>query len=190
RDLEDALHRQYPHMWMVGEVFQLDAAQAAFFIGGHIGWDGIDTKLDSDFDFTLWYTSIDVFTGKLPMRALRNELKYDALFPDPSKLTTLTANHDTRRFMSFEGATLEADMLHTAFILTVRGIPQLYSGEEIAMEGRDDPDNRRDFPGGFPGDARNVFVATERTKDQQRMWQWTHDWIKLRRDHAAIRRGK
>lgn len=190
RDLETALHREYPRMWMVGEVFERDAAQAAFFIGGHTGWDGIDTKLDSDFDFTLWYTSIDVFTGKLPMRALRNELKYDALFPDPSKLTTLTANHDTRRYMSFDGATPEGAMLHTAFMLTVRGIPQLYSGEEIVMEGRDDPDNRRDFPGGFPGDERNAFLATERTKDQQRMWQWTHDWIELRRDHAAIRRGQ
>ena len=45
RDLENALHRQYPRMWMVGEVFERDAAQTAFFIGGRQGWDGIDTKL-------------------------------------------------------------------------------------------------------------------------------------------------
>src|SRR5215510_6601501 len=190
RDLEEALHRQYPRIWMVGEVFERDAAQAAWFIGGHTGWDGIDTKLDSDFDFTLWYTSVDVFTNKLPMRALRNELKYDALYPDPSKLTTLTNNHDTRRFMSVEGATLEGAMLHTAFMLTVRGIPQLYSGEEIAMEGEDDPDNRRDFPGGFPGDQLNAFSRAGRTRDQERMWQWTHEWLKLRQDHAALRQGK
>ena len=190
RDLEDALHRQYPRMWMVGEVFERDAAQAALFIGGHTGWDGIDTKLDSNFDFTLWYTSVDVFTNKLPMRALRNELKYDALYPDPSKLTTLTNNHDTRRFMSVEGATLEGAMLHTAFMLTVRGTPQLYSGEEIAMEGSDDPDNRRDFPGGFPEDQLNAFSRAGRTRDQERMWQWTHEWLKLRQDHAALRQGK
>lgn len=189
RDLEIALHRQYPRMWMVGEVFERDAAQAAFFIGGHAGWDGIDTKLDSDFDFALWYTSIDVFTNKLPMRALRNELKYDALFPDASKLTTLTSNHDTRRFMSFDGATLAGAMLHTALMLTVRGIPQLYSGEEIAMEGKDDPDNRRDFPGGFRGDPHNAFAAAGRTNDQERMWEWTRDWIKLRQAHSALRGG-
>jgi len=124
------------------------------------------------------------------MRALRNELKYDALFPDASRLTTLVGNHDTRRFLSFEGATLEGAMLHTAFMLTVRGTPQLYSGEEIAMEGKDDPDNRRDFPGGFPGDERNAFSTVGRTKNQQRMWQWTHDWIALREEHPAIRHGK
>jgi len=81
-------------------------------------------------------------------------------------------------------------MLHTAFMLTVRGTPQLYSGEEIAMEGKDDPDNRRDFPGGFPGDKHSAFLQTERTQNQQRMWQWTHDWIKLRRENSAIRHGR
>src|ERR1700687_3910184 len=190
RDLLNALHRQYPRMWMVGEVFERDAAQTAFFIGGHVGWDGIDTKLDSDFDFSLWNVSLDVFTRKRPMRALRDQLKYDALYPDAAKITTLTNNHDTPRFMSLEGATLEGAMLHTAFMLSVRGIPQLYCGEEVAMTGKDDPDNRRDFPGGFPGDRRSAFQAGTRTPDEQRMWQWTHDWIRLRREHSAFRVGR
>ena len=190
RDLSNALHRQYPKMWMVGEVFEVDPAQTAFFIGGHSGWDGIDTKLDSDFDFSLWQTALDVFTNKKPVRALRDQLKYDALYPDPSKVTTLTNNHDTQRFMSLPGATLEGAMLHTAFMLTVRGIPQLYSGEEIAMEGKGDPDNRRDFPGGFPGDPRSAFTKAGRTPDQQRMFEWTHDWLKLRREHSALRGGR
>jgi neopullulanase len=190
RDLSEALHRQYPRMWMVGEVFEPDAAQTAFFIGGHAGWDGIDTKLDSDFDFPLWQVSLDVFTGKKPMHALRDQLKYDALYPDPLKITTLTNNHDTPRFMSLAGASLEGAMLHTAFTLTVRGIPQLYYGEEIAMKGKGDPDNRRDFPGGFPGDSPNAFQPGTRSAEEQRMWQWTHDWIKLRRDNSAIRDGR
>jgi glycosidase len=190
RDLSNALHRQYPRMWMVGEVFERDAAQTAFFIGGHAGWDGIDTKLDSDFDFALWNVSLAVFTNHAPMRALRDQLKYDALYPDPLRLTTMVNNHDTRRFMSLEGATLEGAMLHTAFMLTIRGTPQLYSGEEIAMEGEDDPDNRRDFPGGFPGDRKNAFSPSGRTANQQRMWQWTRDWIKLRLAHAAIKKGR
>lgn len=190
RDLSNALHRQHPRMWMVGEVFERDAAQTAFFIGGRQGWDGIDTKLDSVFDFSVWNVSLAVFTGHAPMRALRDQLKYDALYPDPARVTTLTNNHDTRRFMSLDDASLEGAMLHTAFMLTIRGTPQLYSGEEVAMEGKDDPDNRRDFPGGFPGDRRNAFTANERTASQQRMWQWTRDWIKLRREHAAIRRGR
>jgi len=191
RQLSDALHRQHRNIWMVGEVFERDAAQTAFFIGGQKGWDGIDTRLDSVFDFSLWNVSLDVFTNKKPISALRDQLKYDGLYPDPSRLTVLANNHDTRRFMSLEGSSLEGAKLHLAFIMTVRGIPQIYAGEEIAMEGEDDPDNRRDFPGGFPGDKRNAFLAAGgRTPKEEQMWQWTRDWIKLRREHSSIRRGR
>jgi len=190
RDLANALQRQYPKMWMVGEVFERDAAQTGFFIGGHTGWDGIDTKLDSVFDFPLWSTSLLAFTSKVPMRALRDQLKYDALYPAPLKITTLANNHDTARFMSLEGATLAGAMMHVAFTLSIRGVPQLYYGEEIAMAGKDDPDNRRDFPGGFPGDPRNAFQSGGRTHDEARLWEWTRGWIKLRRDHSALRDGR
>ncbi len=183
RDLSNALHRQYPKLWMVGEVFERDAAHTAFFIGGHTGWDGIDTKLDSVFDFALWNTSLSVFTNKLPLRALRDQLKYDALYPDPSKLTVLANNHDTPRFLSLQNATLSGAKLHTAFILSVRGIPQLYYGEEIAMEGGEDPDNRRDFP------AR-AFDASGRNENEREMFEWTQAWIRLRREHSALRRGR
>jgi glycosidase len=190
RDLSNALHREYPKMWMVGEVFERDAAQTAFFIGGHTGWDGVDTKLDSVFDFALWNTSLLAFTNKAPVRALRDQLKYDALYPDPSRITTLANNHDTARFMSLDGATLEGAMMHIAFMLSVRGIPQLYYGEEIAMEGKEDPDNRRDFPGGFPGDARNAFTSEGRKPKEQKMYEWTRTWIRLRAEHSAIRKGQ
>jgi glycosidase len=177
-------------MWMVGEVFERDAAHTSFFIGGHKGWDGIDTNLDSDFDFPVWNASLLVFTNKLPMRALRDQLKYDALYPDPSKITTFINNHDTARFMSLEGGTIEGAMLHMAFTLSIRGTPQLYYGEEIGMEGKDDPDNRHDFPGGWAGDAHNAFTPQGRTAREQRMYEWTHEWLRLRREHSAIRRGQ
>jgi glycosidase len=126
----------------------------------------------------------------VPMRVLRDQLKYDALYPDPLRITTLANNHDTMRFMSLDGATLEGAMMHLAFTLSVRGIPQLYYGEEIAMEGKDDPDNRRDFPGGFPGDARNAFTPEGRKPKEQKMFEWTRNWIRLRAEHSALRRGR
>ena len=183
RDLSNALHRQYPKLWMVGEVFERDAAHTAFFIGGHTGWDGIDTKLDSVFDFALWNASLFVFTNRAPVRFLPHQLKYDALYPDPSKITVLANNHDTTRFMSLDGATTVGAMMHVAFVLSVRGIPQLYAGEEIAMEGKDDPDNRRDFP-------TAAFKAEGRKPKEREMFDWTRAWIRLRREQAALRVGK
>jgi glycosidase len=183
RNLSNALHDQYPRLWMVGEVFERDAAHTAFFIGRHTGWDGIDTKLDSVFDFALWNASLMVFTRHAPVRLLQSQLKYDGLYPDASKLTVLANNHDTTRFMSLAGAMTAGAMMHTAFILSVRGIPQLYAGEEIAMEGGEDPDNRRDFPSG-------AFKAEGRDAKQQQMFDWTRAWIALRREHAALRSGR
>jgi glycosidase len=183
RDLSLALHRQYPKLWMVGEVFERDAAHTAYFIGGHTGWDGIDTRLDSVFDFALWNASLFVFTNKAPVRFLSHQLKYDALYPDALKVTVLANNHDTMRFMSLEGATSAGAMMHVAFVLSVRGIPQLYAGEEIAMEGKEDPDNRRDFP-------TEAFKADGRKPKEQAMFEWTRVWIRLRREQAAMRAGK
>ncbi len=189
RDLSRALDREYEDFWMVGEVFDRDPAHTSFFMGGRAGWDGIDTALDAVFDFPVWQTSLDVFTGKRPARALRDALKYDALYPDASRLVVMQNNHDTRRFMSLEGATLEGAMLHMAFVLSVRGTPQIYYGEEFGMEGGEDPDNRRDFPGGFPGDRRDILNPSQRTPNERRMFEWTRDWLRLRREHSSVRRG-
>ncbi|HEX8190646.1 MAG TPA: alpha-amylase family glycosyl hydrolase [Pyrinomonadaceae bacterium] len=189
RDLNAALDRQYPSMWMVGEAWNEDPVHTSFFIGGREGWDGIDTRLDAVFDFPAWDVSRNVFTGRRPASDLRYVLRSDSLYPDPSRLVTMSNNHDTRRFMSLPGATLEGAMLHLAYTVTIRGTPQLYAGEEIAMPGGDDPDNRRDFPGGFAGDARNAFEHSGRTPAEQRMHGWTRDLLRLRREHTALRRG-
>ena len=189
RDLNVALDRQYPSMWMVGEAWNTEPVHTSFFIGGRQGWDGIDTRMDSVFDFPLWDASLRAFTGRAPMTALRDVLRADAMYADASRLTVMANNHDTRRFMSIEGATPEGAMLHVAFALTVRGGAQIYYGEEIAMRGGEDPDNRRDFPGGFPGDERNAFERAGRTAEEQRMYEWTRDLLRLRREHASLRRG-
>jgi glycosidase len=189
RDLSLALRAQHPRLRMVGEVFDRDPAHTSFFLGGRKGWDGIDTALDSVFDFPLWQTSLDVFAGKSPASALRARLRDDALYADPSRLVVLAGNHDVRRTASLPGMTTDGAMLHAAFVLSVRGTPQLYYGDEIFMEGGEDPDNRRDFPGGFPGDARDAFRAEGRTERERRAFDWVRAWLRLRREHPAMRRG-
>jgi glycosidase len=182
--------KQYPNFYLVGEVFEEDSAQTAFFQGGKAGWDGIDTFLPSVFDFKLWRTSQEVFTGKKPARALRDVLKYDGLYPNINNVTVLANNHDTDRFMSLPGATKEGAKLHLAYILATRGIPQLYYGEEILMTGGHDPDNRKDFPGGFPGDATNKFTKEGRTADEQEMFEDVKNLINIRKEFEALKRGK
>jgi glycosidase len=189
RDLTAALHRQHPRITVIGEVLDLDPVHVSFFLGGKPGWDGIDTGLDSVFDAPGWFMGVQGFIGKTPMTELRKLLRADLLYPDASRLITMTSNHDLRRFPSWPGANLDRTRLQIAWTLSLRGIPQLYYGDEIGLPGDDDPDNRRDFPGGFSGDPRSAFTSPGRTVDQERIWTWTRDWIALRRAHSSLRRG-
>lgn len=190
RDWSAAIRKQYPNYWMVGEVLEEDSAHTAFFQGGRTGWDGIDTQLPSVFDFNLWKASTDVFTGKKPARALRDVLKYDGLYGNINNIALLTGNHDVDRFMSLPGATPEGAMMHMAFALSSRGIPQIYYGDELGMAGGHDPDNRKDFPGGFSRDARDAFTKAGRTAEEQRIFSEVQTWIELRRKSPALQLGK
>ena len=190
RDWSAAIRKQYPNYWMVGEVFEEDSAQTAFFQGGRTGWDGIDTGLPSVFDFKLWRTSQEVFTGKKPAQALRDVLKYDGLYANINNITVLANNHDTDRFMSLPGATAEGAMMHIAFVLSTRGIPQLYYGEELGMTGGHDPDNRKDFPGGFHGDKRDAFTSAGQNVAERRIFSEVQAWTELRRASPALRIGR
>jgi glycosidase len=79
--------------------------------------------------------------------------------------------------------------LAQTFIMTTRGTPLLYYGDELAMPGAGDPDNRRDFPGGFPGDARDAFTRAGRTAVENDVFEHVKRLAKLRADLPALRRG-
>jgi glycosidase len=57
------------------------------------------------------------------------------------------------------------------------------------MPGAEDPDNRHDFPGGFPGDSHNAFMAAGRTPEAQDVYAHVQGLLKLRREHPALRLG-
>jgi glycosidase len=94
------------------------------------------------------------------------------------------------RFMNEPGATTEGLKLAQTLIMTSRGTPLLYYGDEIAMRGGGDPDNRRDFPGGFPNDSRNAFTNSGRTAEERDVWNHLALLGKLRMENAPLRRGK
>jgi neopullulanase len=185
-------HRQlkavYPKLTTVGEIFNGDPTLTSFFAGGVVH-DGIDTGLYTPFDFPTFYGIRDVLVHDKPMTALKAVLGADHLYPHPERLVTFFGNHDTKRFMSEQGAT--ADRLKLAFVLlaTMRGMPEIYSGDEIAMEGGDDPDNRRDFPGGFKSSTHDAFMAAGRTSDEQEMFTWAAGMFGLRAQHEAFASG-
>jgi glycosidase len=188
RDWMAAIKRQYPSVTVVGEVFDGDPALTSFFQGGR-AHEGIDTGLDSVFDFPLFYKLRDAFAQGKPIRDVANMAGHDYLYPRPEALVTFFDNHDTSRFMADPGATVAGLKLALTCLLTMRGIPALYYGDELGMPGGNDPDNRRDFPGGWPADPRNAFTAAGRTAQENEVFDHARKLAHLRESMPALRDG-
>jgi glycosidase len=184
-----ALHREYPKLTLLGEMFDGDPALVSFFQGGAVH-DGIDSGIDTLFDFPSFYPLRRAFAEGKPLRELAVMLAHDRLYPDPSVLVTFSGLHDVGRFMNEPGATVEGRKLADTFLLTARGTPLVYYGDEIALRGGGDPDNRRDFPGGFPGDARDAFTSVGRTADEAAVVDNLRRLLRLRAELAPLRRGR
>ena len=184
------LRKIYPRLSTIGEVFHPDPAVTSFFVGGRPGWDGIDTQLTTVFDFPTYFTLRDVLLRGAPAGRIANILRQDSLYPHPDYLVPFFANHDVPRFASAPRANPAKLKLAFGLTLTLRGIPELYYGDEIAMQGGNDPDNRRDFPGGWQEDRTNGFVREGRTREQQEVFAYVQTLLRLRREHDALRGGK
>ena len=189
RDWMAAIKREYPTIRVVGEVLDGDPTMIAFFQGGRVKFDGIDDGVDALFDFPLFFQIRNAFAQGRPVRDVAQMLARDRLYEDPSSLVTLVGLHDVGRFMGEPGATIEGLKLAYTFLLTARGTPLIYYGDEIAMPGGNDPDNRRDFPGGWRGDARNAFTASGRTPGEQAVFEHIRKLTRLRAERSELRRA-
>lgn len=103
----------------------------------------------------------DWFSG---FARVANYLSQDVVYPDPSKLLIFLANHDVNRFASNPEKASHFYRYRQALtlLLTLRGIPQLYYGDELCMVGEKDPlddGQRQNFPGGFPHDKINALTG-------------------------------
>jgi glycosidase len=188
-DWNRALVREFPRLTVVGEVFDQRPEVTSFFQGGRARFDRIDTNLYTVFDFPSYFAIRDAFIKNQTLKRLTDVLGQDHLYTNPRTLVTFLGNHDVARFMGEKGATASGLKLAYTYLLTMRGTPQLYYGDEIGMEGDTDPDNRRDFPGGFPGDQRSAFTPSGRTGKERSIFKHVNALLRLRAKHKSLQDG-
>jgi len=76
-------------------------------------------------------------------------LQWTSIWDDPSLILNVIGSHDTARLLNMcEGDRRDA-FFCIALNMFIPGVPMLYYGDEIAMEGENDPDCRRTFPKEF-----------------------------------------
>jgi glycosidase len=124
---------------------------------------------------------------------LWHKLTQDYLYADPSNLVIFAENHDTQRFSTVVGNDVKKYKLGMTFLLTTRGIPQLYYGSEILMggdKGKGDGDIRREMPGGWNDHNRSVFNAEGRTETEKEVFNYMKKLIHWRNQNPVIHTGK
>jgi len=190
------LKRQYPHFTVVGEANHPKVEQVSFFQGGKARYDGVDSGVDALFDFPLVVALRRAFATGKSLREVAAAFEKDAAYVDPQQLVTFVGLHDMKRFMNEPGATVAGLALAQTLVMTARGVPMLYYGDEIAMPGEDDPDNRRDFPGEWSDDERAAVKRDPASDppglrpDQRALLSKVARLGRVRSELEVLRRGK
>lgn len=148
--------------YLVGETFV--GADGRAQIRAYIG----PQELDGQFDFPLYWPVVQAFGRGDSLVQVDDAVRASEAFYTPETLNSpFLGNHDVARFISIAAnqidsdangqawsnnkppATIESDEPFQrtkwafAFVLTQRGVPLIYYGDEIGLPGTGDPDNRR-----------------------------------------------
>jgi glycosidase len=194
-----AVNEEYPDFNIVGETWLNSNTQIAFWQKDSKLAAPRNSMLPTVMDFPLMgkmLQAVDEETGDWDngYNNLHDYLSQDFVYANPMNLLVFLDNHDTSRFIRNEADAHNLNRFKQAltFLLTTRGIPQLYYGIEILMaaeKSEGDGMLRRDFPGGWQGDATNAFTAAGRTDLQNEAFDFLKKLLQLRRGNEVIARG-
>ena len=187
---------EYPDYNIVGECWYNDVAGTAFWQGGNCLSVKGNPELPTVMDFPTMMIANSSFHGDTQygkgLNEIYNRLSLDYLYANKQKVLTFLDNHDTDRFLREKPSNLASWKQGIAFLLTTRGIPQIYYGTELLMFGskkRTDGDIRLDVPGGFPGDSHNEFTPEGRSALQNEAYNFLSRIAQWRKGNDVIARG-
>ena len=155
------------------------------------------SNLQASTDFqTLWgitETMTKDFGWDDGVNKLYTTLAQDFVYKDPTRQVIFLDNHDMSRFFSVVNEDVTKYRSALTWLLTSRGIPQIYYSDELATTGTTNPSDgyvRLDFPGGFQGDKVNKFVSEGRTPKDDSIYQHIIKLANYRKSSSALTTGK
>ncbi|MEQ1623954.1 MAG: glycoside hydrolase family 13 protein, partial [Sediminibacterium sp.] len=191
-----ALTDEYPKITLFGETWVHGTAAQAYFAENTIN-TAFKSNLQGVTDFqTLFYGIFPAVKEKFGwtegVNKLYSTLSNDFLYKDANRNCIFLDNHDLTRIYTEFGEDAEKVKMGLAWLLTTRGIPQIYYGTEVLMKGEKNPDGylRLDFPGGWEGDAKNAFTGQGLTEQEKSMQEFVKTLANFRKNSSAITKGK
>lgn len=190
---------EYPYFNIVGETWLNSNVLVSYWQKNSKLAAPLNSNLPTVMDFplqALMNQAFDEETGEWGggLYKLYDYQTQDLVYANPMNLLTFLDNHDTSRFAQTDemAKNLKRYKQAMVFLLTTRGIPQIYYGTEILMtgdKGKGDGDLRKDFPGGWQGDTRNCFVENGRTALENEAFEFTRQLLNWRKGNQVIGKG-
>lgn len=192
-----ALYDEYPKISIFGETWVHGVINQAYFCQSTLNIP-FKSNLQATTDFqTLFYGIVPACNEKFGwtegVNKLYTTLSYDLLYKDPMRQVIFLDNHDIARFYSVVNEDTSKYKMAFAWLLTCRGIPQMYYGNEVLMTGFTSPNDgyvRQDFPGGWEGDKENKFTSEGRSTKENSIFNYIRRLANFRLNSSAIKTGK
>ena len=185
---------EYPRFNFVGEEWSSNPTMVSYWQKGSNRYDGYDSYIPSMMDFPLQEALVNGLLGSEDWnsgivdiyRVISNDFQYG----DPHNLVVFAGNHDMKRIYSQLNEQMDLYKMAMTIIITVRGIPQIYYGTEIAMSSTGDHGAlRKDFPGGWPGDKVNAFTGISLNNKELEAQNFIRKLLNWRKENIAITMG-
>jgi glycosidase len=193
-----ALRDEYPNLGMFGEIWEHGVSIQGFFADDQpLKSAHFDSNLPGVVDFQLCFAIQEALTREQGWTEGAARIYYtlakDRYYKNPNCNVVMLDNHDFTRFFTTIKEDLNKYKSGVAFLLTTRGIPQIYYATEILGTGNEWPSHgniRKDFPGGWAGDQNNKFAASGRTPQENEAFNFMRTMLRYRNATPALQTGK
>lgn len=187
---------EFPYLTIFGEAWVHSVVNSAYFTQNNMNVP-FKHNIQGVTDFPLLFAMLDgvnqPFGWTEGVNRLYNTLAQDIVYKDPTRNCIFLDNHDLDRVYSVIGEDIGKMKMVMNWLLTLRGIPQLYYGTEILMKNFKNPTDaevRKDFSGGWKEDVVNKFNKEGRTEQEEEIWQYISLLAKFRKESLALTKGK
>lgn len=194
--INNALLAEFPTVTVFGEAWVSSVTNSAYFCENNIDVP-FKHNLQGVTDFPLHFAFLDgvnqPFGWAEGVNKVYATLAQDVLYKNPYRNEIFLDNHDLDRIYSVVGEDDNKLKMALTWLLTLRGIPQLYYGTEILMKNFKNPSDakvREDFPGGWKDDAINKFSPLGRTDKENEIFNYVKKLANYRKQSSALTTGK
>lgn len=197
-DVNAALEREFPNVTVFGESWVNSTLANAYFTRNNINAPfrhNAKGMLDFQVCFAMLAGMNENFGWLDGVNKIYTTLSNDVLYKDPMNNCIFLDNHDMDRVFSVVGEDWKKLRMGMNWLLTLRGIPQIYYGTEVLMKNmkvNTDATVREDFPGGWSGDKAkdNRFTKEGRSEKQNEAFDYISALANFRKNSSAITTGK